>query len=419
MTYDAVVCGAGVGGLLCAHALGARGLRVLLLEKLTRPVPLAKGEVFQPSSLTVLRELGLLPRLVERGAVELSRLVVHDAGGGPLLAFDYSGLEAHDRSLLALDYGEILDVFGEALPKTVTCRRGATVTELLRDPAGRVSGVGFTAGGHQETAHAPLVVAADGVSSRLRRLAGISARPVRYGHRLLSFELSGVERPAPEVSAYMTPGGLRLFYPLPGDRARLYVQVAPESLRRMSRAEPDAWDEWCSAVCAEAAALAPLRQRLRDCAGTRQVHTLWRFSAARLTVPGMALVGESAHSVHPMAAQGMNTAIADAGTLAGQFADGPLTPDAVDDALARYEAQRSGWIRHIDLMSHDATTLVTSTSRAGRAFGRHVLRRMGGSPRLRHIATHNLAGYGMRPFTVRDRLHQLGLPDLRPASPAP
>ncbi|AXG79529.1 FAD-dependent oxidoreductase [Streptomyces paludis] len=413
MTYDVVVCGAGVGGLLCAHALGARGLRVLLLEKLSAPVPLAKGEVLQPSSLPILRELGLLPRLVERGAVELSRLVVRGADGASLLAFDYSGLEGSDRTLLALDYAEILDVFGEALPETVTCRRGATVTELLRDPAGRrVTGVGFTAQGDHESAIAPLVVAADGVSSRLRKLAGIAAQPVRYGHRLVSFELSGVESPAPEVTAYMTPGGLRLFYPLPGDRGRLYVQMAPESLRRMNRAEPA---EWCAAVCTDTAPLAPLRERLRNCVGTRQVHTVWRFSASRLTVPGMALVGESAHSVHPMAAQGMNTAIADARTLADQFTSGPLAPDAVDDALVRYEAQRGAWIRHIDLMSHDATRMVTSTSRAGRAFGRHVLRRMGGNPRLRHIATHNLAGYGMRPFTVLDRLHQVGLPDLRSA----
>ncbi|MFJ5304937.1 NAD(P)-binding protein [Streptomyces sp. NPDC088350] len=53
------MCGAGVGGLMCASALGARGCRVLLLEGQNQPAPSAKGEVFQPSSLAVIGLPGL------------------------------------------------------------------------------------------------------------------------------------------------------------------------------------------------------------------------------------------------------------------------------------------------------------------------------------------------------------------------
>ena len=410
-TVDVVVCGAGVGGLVCAHALAKRGLRVLLLEKQKQPVALAKGEVFQPSSLAVLRDLGLLPRLVERGAVQLERLVVRGADGEPLLAFEYSTLPGSDRSLLALDYAEILEVLGDTLPDSVSVRRGALVTDVLKDPSGRrVTGVAYSVDGQRRTAIAPLVVAADGISSRLREFAAISARPVKYGHRLVSFELSDVRDRPPEVSAYMSSGGLRLLYPLPGNRLRLYVQVAPDSLRRMSRND---LAEWCSAVCADTSPLASLRQPLLNGIGTRQVHTLWRFSASRLTAPGLALVGESAHAVHPMAAQGMNTAVSDAHMLAGQLTADRLTPDAVDDALARYDARRRRWIRHVDLISHDATKMITSTSWAGRLVAQHLLRRTGDNPRLCYIATYNLSGSGMHPFTVMDRLHQVGLPDLR------
>ena len=48
-----------------------------------------------------------------------------------------------------------------------------------------------------------------------------------------------------------------------------------------------------------------------------------------------------------------------------------------------------------------------------RALGRRVLRRIDANPRLRHRATVNMAGLVMEPFTVLDRLHQLGLPDPR------
>ncbi len=410
MTVDVVVCGAGVAGLLCANALGARGFRVLLLERRHEPVALAKGEVFQPGSIAILRALGLLRGLEERGAVSMDRLVVHGGDGEELMAFDYSDLPGRERSMLSLDYHEILSALGEALPASVSFRRDATVHELLREPTGRVAGVGFSVGGHRETVHAPLVVAADGVSSRLRKLAEIPVRRVEYQHRLVSFELSGVRGSVPEVSAHMTSDGLRLFYPLPGDRVRLYVQAAPATLRTMNRAS---FNSWCSTVCDDSIRLASLKEPLQHALGTRQTHTLWRFNASRLTVPGLALVGESAHSVHPMAAQGMNTAVADAYTLAELLAHGPLTSARMDVALATYESQRRTWIRHVDLMSHDATRMITSTSRVGRLLGAHLLRRTGRNPRLRHIGTYNLAGYGMRPFTVLDRLHQAILPDPR------
>lgn len=410
MTPDIVVCGAGVGGLLCAYALGARGFRVLLLEKRRQPATVAKGEVLQPGSLSILRDLGLLPRLIDRGAVRLERLVVRDAKGEALMVFDYSNLPWPEKSLFALDYHEILATLTEALPDTVSYQCDAMVDKLLRNPAGRIVGAEYSHAGGRESAHAPLVIAADGFSSRLRRLAGLPANPVEYNHRLVSFELTSMPGQISEVSVYVTDRGLRLVYPLPGDRVRLYLQVEPALLRQTSRA---GFTEWCSGIAEGAPALAPLREPLLAGIATRQVLTMWRFTAPQLTVPGLALVGESAHSVHPMAAQGMNTAIADASVLADQFTGVELHPATVDDALAGYEAQRRTWIQHIDLMSHDATRMITSTSRVGRLLGRHVLRRTNDNPRLRCIATYNLAGCGIRPFTVMDRLHQLGLPDPR------
>ena len=50
--YDAVVCGAGAGGLASAHALGALGLRVLVVDKQPELRPVAKGEVHYHHSLT-------------------------------------------------------------------------------------------------------------------------------------------------------------------------------------------------------------------------------------------------------------------------------------------------------------------------------------------------------------------------------
>ena len=56
--YDVVVCGAGVGGLAAARALGTLGLRVLVVDKQRTPRDVAKGEVLQPGALRARRRWG-------------------------------------------------------------------------------------------------------------------------------------------------------------------------------------------------------------------------------------------------------------------------------------------------------------------------------------------------------------------------
>ncbi|MCX4755416.1 FAD-dependent oxidoreductase [Kitasatospora purpeofusca] len=417
--WDAIVCGAGVAGLATARALDLAGLRVLLLEKQRVPVPIAKGEVLQPSSVRILREWGVMPLLLRRGAVPLGQLMIRDADGRRLMLFDYRTMPGEDRRLFSLDYPEILAALRESLGEQVECWSGALVEGLVRDGGGRVSGVRVVRQGREWELTAPLVVAADGRSSKLRRDAGIGTTSAEYGHRLLSFDIDGVPAAAPEVTTYLTGEGLRLAYPLPGARMRLYAQVRPDALRGTGPERQARLEDWCRELLAGTPALRPLEERLRASFGSRQLLNLWRFTADVLAVPGLALVGEAAHCVHPMAAQGMNTAIADAEALAacltgrGFAARASTATATVDRALEAYAAQRVDWVRHMDRMSHDATRMITQLSRPGQALGRRVLRRMDGNPRLRYQATYNMAGLGIRPFTALDRLHQLGLPDPR------
>ncbi|MFI0775869.1 FAD-dependent oxidoreductase [Streptomyces sp. NPDC021212] len=414
--YDAVVCGAGAGGLASAHALGALGLRVLLVDKQPRLRPVAKGEVLQPGALRVLRRWGTERLLEQRAGVRLGHLVVRDPAGTPLMALDYGQLPEGDRWLLSHDHLTILDALAEGLGPTVEVRRGALVEEALRDgPGGRVSGVAVTEGGRRYEVRAPLTVAADGISSRLRRAAGIGARRVDYPHRLVSFDLAGAPRPD-DFSAYLSPRGLRLVYALPGDRVRLYVQTAPDELRgARDRAALAAWAE---GVVAEVPALEPLAGPLLAGLDSRQMLPVSRFLSPRLAVPGMAFVGEAAYAVHPMAAQGMNTAITCAASLADQLADHldglPPSPTTVDAALRAYQAERRPILAQAATTSDNAARMVTDLTWRGRVVGRRAVRFTGRNPRLLHTVTYNMSGLGPRPMTFLDRLHQLGvLPDPR------
>ncbi|KPI08362.1 monooxygenase FAD-binding protein [Actinobacteria bacterium OK074] len=409
MNTDVVVCGAGVGGLAAACALGRLGARVLLLEKQPEIRPVAKGEVFQPGSLRILREWGVRDHLEKAGALRLDRLVARDPDGTARMTLDYGLLPDDGNWLLAHDYPAILRAFTDALPPSVELRRGALVDDLLRNADGRVTGVRLRGG---EEVGAALVVAADGISSRLRKSAELGLDRREYPHRLVAMELTEAPSVDPDFSAYVTPRGLRLRYALPGRRVRLYAQVEPEELRG---ADAEAIDRWVLALVRDTPALAPLQDAVRAAAPHRQTLPVSRALAPQLTVPGLVLVGDSGHIVHPMAAQGMNSAVADAACLAELLGEyGELTAASVDRALPDHDRRRHAELAMVGRTSHNAARMVTDLSWQGRLLGRRALRHTGTNARIRYTVMHNMAGLGAHPLTPLDRLHQIGLlPDPR------
>ncbi|MGX1225029.1 FAD-dependent oxidoreductase [Streptomyces ambofaciens] len=415
---DVLICGSGVAGTAAACALGQLGLRVTLVDKRRTQPSLWKGEVLQPGSLDSLHTWGSLGHLEARRAVRLSRLVARTADGEELMAMDFATLGGERPWMLAHGYSTILECMAASLGPTVRLRRGVLVKELAMDGGGRVSGVRAMVDGTAVDIRARLVVAADGMSSRLRGLAGIDAEPVAYDHRLLSFELPGTLPVDDEVSAHVTDRGLVMLYPLPDARIRVYVQVGADELRGAGPAE---LRRWCAGLVGQVPALRPIEGLLEEHLGQRQLMPVWHYRAPALVRPGIVLLGEAAHVVHPLAAQGMNTSIDEAEGLAARLADVDLADGAaVDRALRGYEDDRMSRIEAVHAMSHNAARMMTSTSRGGRIMGRRLMRGTARSRRLSYLVTYNMSGLGMRPLTRFDRLVQLGVvPDLRARSFTP
>ncbi|MEU4593434.1 FAD-dependent oxidoreductase [Micromonospora aurantiaca (nom. illeg.)] len=405
MTADVVVAGAGAGGLACAHALGALGLRVLVLDRQRAPASIAKGEILQPETVRILDSWGALDALRATGARPVGRLAIRDAYGEPLLCLDYAGLPGAYRQILCADYGDLRAVLTDRLPAGVEVRWGVRVTGVRRDHDGRIDGVRVVADGAERDIAASLVVAADGMSSPLRRAAGIGVERREYPHGLVAFDVDGAEV-ADEVSAYRTARGLCLVYPLPGGRCRLYVQVRPDEFR--GRVDLDAW---CGRLLADVPAISPLEPAVRASLHRRQLLAVYRLRSARLAAPGLALAGEAAHAVHPMAAQGVNSSLGDAETLAACLAaeGGAPEPAAVDRALRAFEAARRPRLDHVATVSHNASRMITAVSGLPKLLGARMMRRTAANPRLLGLTAGNLSGTDVRPLSAVDRLYQLGL----------
>ncbi|MFL6137192.1 MAG: FAD-dependent oxidoreductase [Frankiaceae bacterium] len=408
--YDVIICGAGAGGLTAASFFGRQGRRVLLIDKLTDTVETFKGELLQPGSLSTLDELSALETLRTSGARTIHRLVSATSDGTELCAMDYRWLPAPYQHCLTHTYKGILDNFIATLPLTVDFRRGVSVVRALRNDDGRIRGVELRDGVDRERVWAPLVVAADGYSSKLRAQLGIETEPIVYEHQVVAIDLVDEPYLATQATTIITPDGMRVMYPMPHQGGRLYLQVPRGFVNRIGK---DALGTWVDQTIAKCPALAPLTDSVHRGLPTSRVLSARRFVAPEFYRDGMPLVGDAAHSVHPMAGQGMNAAIADAAALATFFEHVDLADRRpTDRALQRYAVKRMSEVRTLSEFSHRFAMLFTGTlARAGYVKSRYVLGCHGRNQRLCYKIMHNISGLGYRPFSVLDRCQQVGFPD--------
>ncbi|HEY0699260.1 MAG TPA: geranylgeranyl reductase family protein [Micromonospora sp.] len=176
---DVIVVGAGPGGSTTAYHLAQHGLRVLMLEKTEFPREKVCGDGLTPRATKQLLRLGI-DTSPEAGWLHNRGLRV--IGGGVRLELDWPDLASFPNYGLVrtrLDFDDLLA--RHAAAAGVDLRTGTNVTAPVLDAAGQVIGVTAEAGpgGEPVTYHAPLVVAADGVSGRFPLALGLTKREDR------------------------------------------------------------------------------------------------------------------------------------------------------------------------------------------------------------------------------------------------
>jgi 2-polyprenyl-6-methoxyphenol hydroxylase-like FAD-dependent oxidoreductase len=366
-----------------------------------------KGELIQPRSVQILESAGLTGPLVQSGARTVSSLSCYTPHDGELISLDYGLLDGPYNYGLINSYKDFREVLTGQLGGNVRYLPGTMVTELLRDAGNRVTGARLRTGNSTVEVDATLTVACDGRASRLRDAASIQVPMRRYGHQLVGFDLDNVTGLGDRVVLYLTGNGTRLLFQLPGNRARLYVQIPDNQFRQVGRA---GLDEWACRLLREVPALERVAGPLLDGLDSVQVLSAWRYNSPRWRIPGLSLLGDAAHGVHPMVGQGMNAAIADAWSLAEQLsAQDSLTAKAADAAAARYEAARQPAMKYIARLSHNLALIFTTTTTGVEVVRPRVLRRNRDNLRLRRRVISGVAGFESEPATARALLSALGL----------
>jgi 2-octaprenylphenol hydroxylase len=341
--FDLVVvggamAGAGVAALAAADSRTA-GLRVALLE----PKPVAAPAAGEPFDLRVsalshasrqlLVTTGAWAAVQARGAAGYQRMVVWeergDPGGRDALVFDAAELGEPDLGCIAENRAVQAALTESALAHGVVLLRTGLATITPAGDAIRVA----TADGREF--RAGLVVGADGAESAVRRQAGIDARATDYGQRAVVTHLRA-ERGHRDTAyqRFLDTGPLALL-PLADGRVSLVWSTTPEAADELVRCDEG---QFAARVTA---ASAGVLGRL-EATTLRASFPLRLLHARRYAQHRIALVGDAAHTVHPLAGQGINLAFLDAAALVDVLGDALAAGDDPGElrVLRRYERWR-------------------------------------------------------------------------------
>ncbi|HEX8545279.1 MAG TPA: 2-octaprenyl-3-methyl-6-methoxy-1,4-benzoquinol hydroxylase [Pseudomonas sp.] len=338
---DLLIVGAGMVGSALALALQGSGLNIIVLDGGPLDVkPFDPQSAFEPrvsalsgASQRILQNLGAWDGIASRRASPYGEMQVWDGSGTGQIHFSASSVHA--------------EVLGHIVENRVV---QDALLDRLHD-----SDIGLLANARLEQMRrsgddwlltladgrllrAPLVVAADGANSAVRRLTGTETREWDYLHHAIVTSVRTADSHRKTAWQRFTDNGPLAFLPLervgehwcsivwsvtPGEGERLMALDDETFCRELEQAFEG---QLGSVISADPRVCVPLRQR----------------HAKRYVAEGLALIGDAAHTIHPLAGQGVNLGFLDAAVLAEVLLHAAERGERLADVrvLSRFERRR-------------------------------------------------------------------------------
>ena len=380
---DVLILGGGLVGLTLAVALDVHGLSSIIVDPADPATQAAHGfdgraSAVASASWAMLEAIGVAPRLAGQGC-PIRTIRVSDGVAPRVLAFDAPpegaplGTMFENRALrLALREAAL------AAPG-VTLLAPARPIETLRSAAG----VQVTLANGRVLA-AALLIGAEGRASPTREAAGINVARWRYDHAAIIATL-GHQLPHANVAhEIFYPTGPFALLPMPDDdegpRSAIVWTVAARDKAAMLDLPNRAFLH--EAEKRMRGMLGPLRA-----ASPRAAYPLGFHHAARITAERLALVGDAAHGIHPIAGQGLNLGFRDVAALVEVLVEGSRLGLDLGDAqlLARYGRWRALDTFLVAAATDGLTRLFGLPGQAPRAIRRFGLDLVGRTPALKRL----------------------------------
>lgn len=338
--FQVIVIGAGMVGAGVVLALARAGIKVTAVEA----GPLIPGSMagesgYEPrvsainrASRNWLNYLGIWSNLESR-CQKVQGMKIWEQDGTAAIQFDALTLDQSDLGCI-IENLHIQTALGEALYQSgLHIFTGCKLEQLsFNDNQPQVTLTDGTC------LTADLVIGADGANSRVRELAGLEDRPWDYRHKAIITTV-GTEQPHGQIARQIFRNtGPLAFLPLPDPQGKacsiVWSCVPDEAERLMALSDVDFRQQLATAIEHQLGQITSVDKRYAI--------PLAQNHAQHYIKPGIALIGDAAHRIHPLAGQGVNLGFLDAAALTEVLLEAHQANMNLGDLfyLRKYQRQR-------------------------------------------------------------------------------
>ncbi|MDH5181284.1 MAG: UbiH/UbiF/VisC/COQ6 family ubiquinone biosynthesis hydroxylase [Gammaproteobacteria bacterium] len=356
---DIVIVGGGMVGASMACALAELDIRVVLLEagNIDHALP-AEGFELRVSAITrasqrLFETMGVWPGIAQRRISPFRDMHVWDASGDGVIHFDSAEIgeaclgHIIENNVITAALYERLSAY-QNIEVISNCQVAAITNGAENASLALING---------KTINTRLIIAADGSRSAIRQHAGISVRGWDYDHSALVTWVKTELFHQETAWQRFLPTGPLAFLPLQDGYSSIVWSTQPDQAERLRTL-----DEAVFRTELEQAFASKLGKI--ESIGPRAAFPLRFFVTNEYVRPRLALIGDAAHTVHPLAGQGVNLGLSDVATLAEVLHDALQDKRDPGDlsVLRRYERWRRA----------DSMSLLVTMDSLKRLFGSDV-----------------------------------------------
>ncbi|CAG9620505.1 FAD-dependent oxidoreductase [Sutcliffiella rhizosphaerae] len=402
MKANVLVIGGGVGGLTLALKLAKCGIGVTVVEQTKGTSHMYKGELVQPKTLQIFEHLGVLP------SVQLSGHTINKIDLIEGNKQDTPSKSAMSYNILPKPYNYALMIPHETLKKIL-------LDEASKFPSFKYIQPGRFTGFEQNKAkvkinkeevllQADYYISAEGRKSIIRDSLGIQKKEKQYDHHFLTvtFPRPASLKDGKIISTDETFLGL---FPLPENQVRSVYLIPKGTYKEMVEEGIDSFYKKYLKLYPELDGYVQCIESWKKIQLMIPVH----YHISDYVKGNVALLGDAAHSVHPMAGEGMNLAIQDADVLGELLCWMYDEDNHTGSYLSYYEEVRKPRVQYVLKLSHLSALAYSKPLKSFVNWRRKVIDQLTQDPVLHCKHMLNISGLGIWKESLVDRVIQSGV----------
>lgn len=344
--YDLIIVGGGMVGASIACGLAETGMRIAILEAAQKTPPWQPDQVdprvsaLTEASRTFLETLGAWPDMTQMRITPYQQMKVWEADGTGHIEFSCDDIHAQNIGHIVENSVTLNALIRQLEQKSqVSIIRGSRltgITEARPYEGGSCRSVILEDGSELS---AQLIVAADGARSRVREWGGFETREWDYGHDAIVTTIRLEQSHQGTAWQRFMPTGPLALLPVTFNgndhHCSIVWSTTPDEAQRLSQLSDEAF-------CAELTLASEQRLGKVIHSDPRFTFPLRQRHARSYWKEGLVLAGDAAHTIHPLAGQGVNLGLLDAATLVEELAAAwqRQQPLGIAQTLGKYQRRR-------------------------------------------------------------------------------